>query len=64
MVLKPGNRKPELIAPYYADFLELQVNRNNRLVWGGMIALTTIASISLMHIGEHSREGYWNIMSL
>ena len=40
-----GYRKPELIAPYYADFLELLINRNNRLVWGGMIALTTIAHI-------------------
>lgn len=40
-----GYRKPELIAPYYADFLDLLTNRNNRLVWGGMIALTTIAHL-------------------
>ena len=40
-----GYRKPELIAPYYADFLDLLTNRNNRLIWGGMIALTTIAHI-------------------
>jgi hypothetical protein len=40
-----GYQKPELIAPYYADFLDLLTNRNNRLVWGGMVALTTIAQI-------------------
>ncbi len=40
-----GYRNPGLIAPYYADFLELLTNRNNRLVWGGMIALTTIVHI-------------------
>jgi len=40
-----GYRRPELIAPYYADFLDLLTNRNNRLVWGGMIALTTIVHI-------------------
>lgn len=40
-----GYRNPELIAPYYADFLDLLTNRNNRLVWGGMVALTTIAHI-------------------
>lgn len=40
-----GYRNPELIASYYANFLDLLTNRNNRLVWGGMIALTTIANI-------------------
>ena len=40
-----GYRKPELIAPYYANFLDLLTNKNNRLVWGGMVALTTIVHI-------------------
>ena len=40
-----GYRKPEMIAPYYADFLDLLTNKNNRLVWGGMIALTTMVHI-------------------
>ncbi len=40
-----GFRKPELIAPFYADFLELLPGKNNRLVWGAMAALTTIATI-------------------
>ena len=40
-----GYRKPELIANYYNDFLELLESKNNRLVWGGMIALSTIADL-------------------
>ena len=40
-----GYRKPELIADYYTDFLALLTSKNNRLVWGGMIALTTIAEL-------------------
>jgi len=40
-----GYRKPEMIAPYVEDFLKLIIDRNNRLVWGGMIALSTIADL-------------------
>jgi hypothetical protein len=35
-----------LIAPYYNEFGELLASRNNRLVWGAMTALDTIADIS------------------
>ena len=41
-----GYLAPELIAPYAFDFLKLLKSRNNRLVWGAMIALATIAPIS------------------
>ena len=37
--------KPELIADYHSDFLALLTNKNNRLVWGGMIALLTITDL-------------------
>jgi hypothetical protein len=40
-----GFLKPELIADYYADFLKLLTSKNNRLVWGGMIALSTITDM-------------------
>ena len=40
-----GYLKPTLIAGYYSEFLELLSSKNNRLVWGGMIALSTIAEI-------------------
>jgi hypothetical protein len=36
---------PELVADYTGDFLQLLNSRNNRLVWGGMIALAAIAPI-------------------
>ncbi|HWQ47208.1 MAG TPA: hypothetical protein VN376_10085 [Longilinea sp.] len=40
-----GYLKPQLIAPYAGDFLKLLTNRNNRLVWGAMIALAAIAPL-------------------
>jgi len=36
---------PSLIADYAEDFLKLLSSRNNRLVWGGMIALSTVAEL-------------------
>ncbi|MCH7320438.1 hypothetical protein LZ480_00945 [Solibacillus sp. MA9] len=38
-----GQVKPELISKYALTFIELLKSRNNRLVWGGMTALATIA---------------------
>jgi hypothetical protein len=38
-----GYRDPKLVDVYWADFLKLLRSRNNRLVWGAMIALSTIA---------------------
>ncbi|ATP39824.1 hypothetical protein CSE16_07015 [Solibacillus sp. R5-41] len=38
-----GQVKPELISKYVLTFIELLKSRNNRLVWGGMTALATIA---------------------
>jgi hypothetical protein len=40
-----GYVKPHLIADYVEDFLALLKSKNNRLVWGGMIALSTIAEL-------------------
>ncbi len=48
-----GYRMPELIADYVPDFLALLHSRNNRLVWGGMIALSTIASLRAEAIWSH-----------
>ena len=38
-----GYIDPELIAPYAEDFLKLLQEKNNRLVWGAMIGLATVA---------------------
>ena len=40
-----GYLKPDLIGDYVSDFIKLLSSRNNRLVWGGMIALSTVAAI-------------------
>ncbi|MGB8215251.1 MAG: hypothetical protein WCE68_17005 [Anaerolineales bacterium] len=40
-----GYLAPELIADYVNDFLNLLKHPNNRMVWGGMIALSTIANL-------------------
>lgn len=38
-----GLINPELVADYVGDFLRLLSHKNNRLVWGGMAALASIA---------------------
>ena len=47
-----GYRKPELIADYHNDFLKLLDSKNNRLVWGGMIALATITELKHKELFE------------
>lgn len=48
-----GYIEPALIADYADDFLRLLKSRNNRLVWGGMIALSTIAEERADFIHAH-----------
>ncbi len=48
-----GYLAPELIATYVDDFLKLLSHRNNRMVWGGMIALSTIASLQAGRLFPH-----------
>ena len=45
-----GYLEPGLIADYVGDFLELLKSKNNRMVWGSMIALATLASIRAAEI--------------
>jgi hypothetical protein len=40
-----GYLAPELIADYVGDFLKFMQSRNNRMVWGAMLALSTIAAL-------------------
>jgi len=51
-----GYLAPELVADYCGDFLKLIKNKNNRLVWGAMIAISTIASIKADQIFPHTAE--------
>ena len=45
VLYETGYISPDLIAPYAGEFLKLLTSKQNRLVWGGMIALSTIASL-------------------
>ncbi len=51
-----GYLRPELVAQYAGDFLKLLRSRNNRLVWGGMTALSTIAGDAADDIYPHRVE--------
>jgi hypothetical protein len=51
-----GYLAPELIAGYGESFLKLLGHRNNRMVWGGMIALSTIAGLQADMIYPHVAE--------
>ena len=51
-----GYLEPGLIAPYAVDFLKLLRSRENRLVWGGMIALSTIGALAADELFPHVEE--------
>ncbi len=51
-----GYIDPELIAAYAGDFLKLLRHKNNRLVWGSMIALSTIAELKADELYPHVEE--------
>ena len=51
-----GYIDPTLIAAYAEDFLKLLRGRNNRLVWGGMIALSTVADLRADFVHAHLKE--------
>lgn len=48
-----GAINPALIAAYAGEFLLLLEDRNNRLVWGGMTALSAIAGLRADYLCEH-----------
>ena len=56
VIYEVGYIDPALIAPYVNDFLKLIKNKNNRLVWGGMIALATVAPLKPDTIFAHRDE--------
>lgn len=38
--------RPEIIVDYYGDFVTLLQSKNNRMVWGAMIAIASIAKVA------------------
>ena len=51
-----GYLDPTLIADHWAVFLDLLASKNNRLIWGGMIALSTIADLRAADLFPHANE--------
>jgi hypothetical protein len=51
-----GYLRPELVADYSGDFLRLLHDRNNRMVWGAMLALSTIAPLRADELFRHRAE--------
>ncbi|MCM3627219.1 hypothetical protein M3194_07565 [Paenibacillus glycanilyticus] len=51
-----GELQPELIGPYALTFIELLKSRDNRMVWGGMTALSTIADVASETMIEHYHQ--------
>ncbi|MFC1956796.1 hypothetical protein ACFLVY_00665 [Chloroflexota bacterium] len=51
-----GHARSELIEDYVLDFLKLLHSTSNRLVWGGMIALSIIADRKSEEIFQHLSE--------
>lgn len=51
-----GYLDPALIAGYADDFLDLLHSKNNRMVWGSMIALGTIGPLQARAIGKRLDE--------
>jgi hypothetical protein len=51
-----GYLNPALIAPYALDFLKLLRSKNNRLVWGGMLALSTVAALRADELYSHTAD--------
>ena len=51
-----GYLDPGLIADYVDDFLKLLADKENRMVWGSMIALATIADRRPKEIWQHIED--------
>jgi hypothetical protein len=56
VLYETGYLAPDLVAAYAEDFVRLTQEKNNRLVWGGMIALSTVSGLQpqvcLQHLDE------------
>ena len=51
-----GYLRPELIVDYAAEFLRLLADRHNRMVWGAMLALSTIAALQADELYPHRQR--------
>jgi hypothetical protein len=52
VLYETGYLAPQLIAPFATEFIKLLASKNNRMVWGSMIALSTIAPLKSQELYE------------
>ena len=50
VLYETGYKKPELISKYLKVFVELLGNKNNRLIWGAMIAIDAIVDVEPVNL--------------
>lgn len=53
VIYEIGERNPELIGDYVLNFIQLLNSRNNRLVWGSMIAISKITFLRPQEVFEN-----------
>ncbi|MBN2119363.1 MAG: hypothetical protein JW730_22520 [Anaerolineales bacterium] len=56
VLYETGYLEPKLIADYAEEFVKLLRSRNNRLAWGGMIALAEVAKVNPGAVFQHLDE--------
>ena len=56
VLYETGYIDPSLIADFADDYIKLLKSKNNRLVWGGMIALGVVAGLKANTIFAHLEE--------
>ncbi len=56
VLYETGYLEPSLVAGYVDDFMKMLRSPNNRLVWGSMITLSTIASLQADALYSHIEE--------
>jgi len=51
-----AKRQPQLVADFVADFIAGLAAKNNRIIWGSMMALAYIAPLTSTNIYQHLNE--------
>ena len=51
-----GYLAPQLIVPYVAQFIQLLDSKHNRMVWGSMIALSTVVALVPEEVWPHREK--------
>ena len=51
-----GFINPSLVADYAPDFIKLLSGQNNRLIWGAMIGLATVADLRAAEVFKHRSD--------